>query len=194
MNCRQQLGSLLRVVLVACSLGFGVTYAATDTAQATESAASTWTAGEVRKLDKEAGKLTIRHEDIQNLNMPAMTMVFTVKNKSMLDGLKVGDKIKFMAVQEKGKLIVTDIQSAKEGAVQSEPAADKEDMKHGKKMKTNPDKMAKMEKHIERMREMVQKWDAAQTPEARQALMEEHHSMMHEGMEMSPKKGDDKHH
>lgn len=194
MNSCQQLGSFLRVMLVACSLSLGLVHAATDTAQATESAASTWTAGEIRKLDKEAGKLTIRHEDIQNLNMPAMTMVFTVKNKSMMDGLKVGDKIKFMAVQEKGKLIVTDIQSAGEGAVQSEPAADKEGMKHGKKMKMNPDMMAKMEKHIEHMREMVQKWDAAQTPEARQALMEEHHRMMHDGMEMSPKKGDDKHH
>lgn len=72
--------------------------------------------------------------------------------------------------------------------------ADKDSMPHGRKMKDSSEMMARMEKHIERMREMVQKWDAAQTPEARQALMEEHHNMMHEGMEMSPKKGGHSHH
>ena len=171
-------------------------HAATDAEQTAtiETAASTWTVGDIRKINVQSGKVTIRHEDIQNLNMPAMTMVFTVVHQSLLSGWKVGDKIKFKAIQEKGKLIVTEIQSAQDGTMPSSPTSDKEDKQSGKNMKLTSDMMANMEKHIEQMREMVQKWDAAQTPEAREALMQAHHRMMHEGMEMSPSKGDSKHH
>ena len=71
------------------------------------------TAGEVRKVDKDAGKLTIKHDDIRNLDMPAMTMVFQVKDKSTLDKLQAGDKIKFKALSENGKLVATEIQPDK---------------------------------------------------------------------------------
>lgn len=53
--------------------------------------------GEVRKVDKAAGKITIKHGPIKNLNMPPMTMAYPVKDKAMLDQLKPGDKIKFEA-------------------------------------------------------------------------------------------------
>ncbi len=59
-----------------------------------------FTDGEVRKIDLEAGKVTIKHDEIKNLEMPAMTMVFYVKDKSMLNGLNVGDKIKFKVIQD----------------------------------------------------------------------------------------------
>ena len=65
---------------------------------------------EVRKVDKPAKKITLKHGPIQNLDMPGMTMVFTAKSKSLLANLKVGDKIKFAVVNEAGKFIVTDIQ------------------------------------------------------------------------------------
>jgi len=68
--------------------------------------------GEVRKVDKEGGKLTLKHGDIKSLDMPPMTMVFVVKDKGMLDKLKAGDKIKFNAISDAGKLIVTEIQMA----------------------------------------------------------------------------------
>ena len=68
------------------------------------------TDGEVRKVDKEGGKLTLKHADIKSLDMPAMTMVFVVKDKAMLDTLKTGDKIKFKAVNEAGKFTVTEMQ------------------------------------------------------------------------------------
>ncbi|MBP8100602.1 MAG: copper-binding protein [Burkholderiaceae bacterium] len=71
------------------------------------------TSGEVKKIDKEAGKLTLKHGDIKNLDMPGMTMVFTVKDKTLLDPLKTGDKVKFMAISEGGKLVVTAIQPIK---------------------------------------------------------------------------------
>ncbi len=69
--------------------------------------------GEVRKVDKETGKITIKHGPIKSLDMPPMSMVFTAKNPSLLDKVKVGDKIRFHAVDEGGKLVVTDIHPAK---------------------------------------------------------------------------------
>lgn len=76
-------------------------------------AASYRTDGEIRKVEKVAGKVTIKHGAIINLDMPAMTMVFQVKDKSLLDKFKAGDKIRFRAETENGKLIVTDIQTVK---------------------------------------------------------------------------------
>ena len=68
------------------------------------------TDGEVKKVDPDNGKITLKHGDIKNLDMPGMTMVFTVRDKGQLANLKPGDKVKFMVVQEGGKMIVTDIQ------------------------------------------------------------------------------------
>ena len=69
--------------------------------------------GEIRKIDLENGKITIKHGQIKSLDMPAMTMVFGMRDKSKLDGLKVGDKVKFDAVDEKGKMLVTIIELVK---------------------------------------------------------------------------------
>lgn len=71
------------------------------------------TDGEVKKVDPEAGKITIKHGDIKHLDMPGMTMVFTAKDKAMLASVKAGDKVKFMVVSEGGTMVVTDIQPAK---------------------------------------------------------------------------------
>jgi Cu/Ag efflux protein CusF len=68
------------------------------------------TDGEVRKIDKEAGKLTLRHGEIKHLDMPPMTMVFVAKDKTILDQVKAGDKVRFMVVHENGQMIVTEIQ------------------------------------------------------------------------------------
>lgn len=65
--------------------------------------------GEVRKIDKEAGKITLKHGPMKALDMPGMTMVFEVKNKAMLDRLQAGNKVKFKATRESGKFIVTEI-------------------------------------------------------------------------------------
>ena len=55
----------------------------------------TLTQGEVRKVDRDARKITIQHEPIRNLEMPAMTMAFAVKDAAMLDAVKRGDKVRF---------------------------------------------------------------------------------------------------
>lgn len=71
------------------------------------------TDGEVRRIDTEAGKITIKHGDIKHMDMPGMTMVFVVKDKALLDKTAVGAKIQFMATNENGQMTVTDIQPAK---------------------------------------------------------------------------------
>jgi Cu(I)/Ag(I) efflux system periplasmic protein CusF len=69
--------------------------------------------GEVRKVDKDARKITLRHSEIKHLNMPAMTMVFQVKDPAMLNKVKAGDKVKFMAEGAGSAFTVTEIQLAK---------------------------------------------------------------------------------
>ena len=69
--------------------------------------------GEVRRVDKDAKKLTIRHGPIQNLDMPAMTMVFQVKDPAMLDSVKAGDKVKFRAEKIGSAFTVTKIEAVK---------------------------------------------------------------------------------
>ena len=69
--------------------------------------------GEIRKVDKDAKKITIKHGPIQNLDMPPMTMVFRVKDPALLDKAKVGDKVKFEAQKLGGALTVTRIEAAK---------------------------------------------------------------------------------
>jgi Cu/Ag efflux protein CusF len=82
-------------------------------AAAAATAASDMTDGEVRKIDMEGSKITLKHADIKNLDMPGMTMVFVVKDKAMLDKLKAGDKVKFKAINDAGKFTVTEIQPAR---------------------------------------------------------------------------------
>ena len=75
--------------------------------------APSMTDGEVRKTDKEVGKITIKHGEIKHMDMPGMTMVFVVKDKALLDKTTVGAKIQFMAMNENGQMTVTDIQPVK---------------------------------------------------------------------------------
>ena len=84
-----------------------------DVKTAQTPAGSEMTDGEVRKIDMEGGKLTLKHADIKNLDMPGMTLVFVFKDKAMLDKLKTGDKVKFKAINDAGKFTVTEIQPAR---------------------------------------------------------------------------------
>ena len=80
------------------------------TAATPQAPAGELTHGEVRKVNKATGRLTIKHAAIKNLDMPPMTMVFVVKDTAMLDILKPGDKIKFKATKEAGTYTVTELQ------------------------------------------------------------------------------------
>jgi Cu/Ag efflux protein CusF len=71
--------------------------------------AAEYTKGVVKKVDEKTGKVTIRHEALKNLDMPPMTMVFAVPDKSILGKLKQGEPIEFVAERVKGKLTVTEV-------------------------------------------------------------------------------------
>jgi Cu(I)/Ag(I) efflux system periplasmic protein CusF len=76
---------------------------------ATQTAIAQDTDGEVRKIDKALSKITLKHGEIKNLEMPPMTMVFRVKESKLLEALTVGDKVKFAAEKIDGNYVVTQI-------------------------------------------------------------------------------------
>ena len=65
--------------------------------------------GEVTKIDKAQGRITLRHGEIRNLDMPPMTMVFHVADAKLLDRVAVGDKVRFAADKIGGNYTVTAI-------------------------------------------------------------------------------------
>ncbi|RST50996.1 copper-binding protein [Variovorax sp. MHTC-1] len=69
--------------------------------------------GEVRKVDKEGKKLTLKHGPLKNLDMPSMTMVFQVKEDALLDKVQAGDKVRFQAEKIDGKFTVTRLEAAR---------------------------------------------------------------------------------
>lgn len=81
-------------------------HAAHHAPSATTTAAPT-SEGEVRKVDKEQGKVTLKHGPIPNLDMPGMTMVFRVASPKLLEAVKPGDKVRFTAENLNGALTVT---------------------------------------------------------------------------------------
>ena len=109
----------VRKHIIAIALGLALPYAThaddahhkkTDAKSATSAAL---TPGEVRKVDKDTGKVTIKHGPMENLGMPAMTMVFQVKDPGMLDQVKAGDKINFVADKINGAYTVMKVEPAK---------------------------------------------------------------------------------
>ncbi|MBP0592200.1 copper-binding protein [Paraburkholderia sp. LEh10] len=106
-------------IVMGCAVAFSAsTYAAGDMgnmnmasgAQQGTSAKSSMSHGEVKKVDATAGKLTIKHGPLENLDMEAMTMVFKVKDPAMLSQVKAGDMIDFVAEEIDGSLTVTKLQ------------------------------------------------------------------------------------
>jgi Cu(I)/Ag(I) efflux system protein CusF len=65
--------------------------------------------GEVKKIDLDAGKVTLKHGEIKNLDMPAMQMAFRVSDPAWLKRLTVGDKVSFTADKVNGQFTVTAI-------------------------------------------------------------------------------------
>ena len=78
-----------------------------------KAAAASMTSAEVRRVDKAGKRITLKHDEIKNLDMPPMTIVFRVKDPAMLDQVKAGDKVKFAAEDVAGGITVTEIQVAR---------------------------------------------------------------------------------
>lgn len=90
------------IVTVAVSVAPSAARAQTDMAD-----------GQVTKIDAPAGKITLRHGPIKNLDMDAMTMVLRVQDPAMIKQVKVGDKVKFTAERVDGQITITKMQKAK---------------------------------------------------------------------------------
>lgn len=112
----------LNTLAAAALLVIATPFAATAYAQASEPvhaagmtaetmATAEMTDGEVRKIDKDNQKITLKHGEIKNLGMPGMTMVFKVKDAGVLDAVQVGSKVRFAAEKADGALVVTAIQA-----------------------------------------------------------------------------------
>jgi len=112
----------MKVIQLIAALGLTIAFganaqtvpaSAADHAAHHATAAAPTTDGEVRKIDKEQGKVTLKHGPIVNLDMPGMLMVFKVADPKMLDSIKEGDKVKFSADKVNGAITVTAIEVAK---------------------------------------------------------------------------------
>jgi Cu(I)/Ag(I) efflux system periplasmic protein CusF len=108
----------LKSLLVALTVATSAPFVVSAHAQAMDHSKmagmpASMTEGEVRKVDKEAKKITLKHGNIKNLDMPGMTMVFQVKDAALLDKVKSGDKVMFTAEQAAGAIVVTSIEVAK---------------------------------------------------------------------------------
>lgn len=107
-----------RLNKVVFALAMAVSYASMGSLahaqQTSATAAQTeMSEGEIKKIDIDAGKLTIKHGELKNLGMPGMTMVFKAKDPAMLEKVKEGDKVRFVAEKVSGALTVTSIEAAK---------------------------------------------------------------------------------
>lgn len=71
------------------------------------------TEGEIKKVDKSAGKLTIKHGELKNVGMPPMTMVFRVRDAAMLDQVRAGDKVRFAVERSGDAITVTRMETVK---------------------------------------------------------------------------------
>lgn len=86
-----------------------IALSALSLALAAPAAAQEFTKGEVTKVDAKQKKVTVKHEELANLDMPAMTMVFNVADEAMLEKAAVGAQIEFVADRVKGKLTIVEL-------------------------------------------------------------------------------------
>lgn len=106
------------IAALAAAGGANAQQAATDHSAhhpapaASPAASSPQSEGEIRKVDLAQGKVTLRHGPLANLDMPAMTMVFIVADRKLLDGVKQGDKVRFTADKVDSAYVVTALQPA----------------------------------------------------------------------------------
>ena len=113
----------MNILVVAAALTTGTAYAHSNhghdasakptAASATAAAAGVMADAEVRKVDMDARKITLKHGEIKNLDMPPMTMVFQVKDPAVLGKVKQGDKVKFTAEKVNGAYTVTSLETVK---------------------------------------------------------------------------------
>ena len=112
MNHRSIATALLAAAFATVAVSPTAARAGSSASQGAPAATSAKADGEVRRIDKAQGKLTLKHGPIANLDMPGMTMVFKVTDPKMLEAVKEGDKVRFSAERIDGAITVTAIDVA----------------------------------------------------------------------------------
>lgn len=105
----KHLRNTILAAIVAGPFVFFIPASHAQQANTAASAAAAMSEGEIRKVDKDAKTLTIKHGELKNLGMGAMTMVFKAQDPAMLDQVKQGDKVRFVANMVGGVLTVSTI-------------------------------------------------------------------------------------
>lgn len=107
---------LIRTLLISLTLSpalllnaHATEHMRTGEATAVSANSESLSTGEIKKIDRDAGKITLKHGPLVNLNMPAMTMVFKVQSPQLLTTVKVGDSVKFRVEKIQGAFTVTQI-------------------------------------------------------------------------------------
>ena len=106
-------GLLTAASMSQAQMSPGMKMPAASPSASSGASATVLTDAEVQKVDAAAGVVTLKHGDITNMQMPAMTMAFGVADKKMLQGVKPGDKVKFHLEMVKGAPTVTRIELAR---------------------------------------------------------------------------------
>lgn len=104
----------IKQFLVAMTTAGALLFSLASIAQITQQTDSlrteaAYTDGEVKRIDMSSGKITIKHGFIKSLDMPPMTMVFTVKEKSMLKEVFPGDQIRSIVISNNEKMVITEM-------------------------------------------------------------------------------------
>ena len=104
----------MKTLILALALAYLpiTTHAAEDTASSRQ-VELPWVQAEVKKVDVAGGRITLRHGDIPNLDMPGMTMAFRVADPTMLDAVKAGDAVRVSIDKVKGQLTIVRMQSVR---------------------------------------------------------------------------------
>ena len=107
----------MKTLLIATLLGSALVFPAFAAQPAAPAGASAEVAaplsqGEVRKIDLAGQKITLRHGPLESVGMPPMTMVFSVSDAALLEGIKAGDKVRFQVEQQGSRYVVTELQAA----------------------------------------------------------------------------------
>ena len=102
-----KISALTTAIFLASMVPFAVSAQSVGTPAVATNTDTSMTAGVVRKLDNEQKKITLKHEALENLGMPPMTMVFRFEKASVIDKVKVGDRVMFRAEQIGGAFVVT---------------------------------------------------------------------------------------
>lgn len=102
---------LIASLLCAANLVFSTPQTSLIAPAHADSKVPAWVNGEVRRVVKQSNTIVIKHEEIAHIGMSAMTMPFKVKDSAMLDNIKPGDKIKFVVIEDKQDLLITQIKA-----------------------------------------------------------------------------------